>query len=224
MMPRRILLASGVLSSLLYVAIDVLAAIRYGEYHSFTSRAISELMARGAPTERLVDPLFLAYDVLAIAFGVGVWMAAGRKRLLRVTGGLLVAYGVVGLTGPVFFEMNVRGSGNGRDDIPHIAVTAVLVLLILSMIGIGAFVHGRRFRVYSFATLLILVVSGALTAFEARHLAAGEPTPWFGLLERINIGGFLLWVVVLAISLLRLEKPDGSDGARSASGQRGGSP
>jgi len=38
----------------------------YGEYHNFRSQAISELMARGAPTERFVDPLFFLYDVLLI--------------------------------------------------------------------------------------------------------------------------------------------------------------
>src|SRR5690349_5570400 len=52
-MPRKSLLVCGILASLVYVAADVLAAIRYPEYHSFTSRAISELMANGAPTERL---------------------------------------------------------------------------------------------------------------------------------------------------------------------------
>jgi hypothetical protein len=33
-MLRRVLLACGVLSSLLYVGIDALAAMRYGDYHS----------------------------------------------------------------------------------------------------------------------------------------------------------------------------------------------
>jgi hypothetical protein len=205
MLLRRILLAGGVLASLLYVAADVLAAICYPAYHSFTSRAISELMARGAPTERLVDPLFLAYGVLAIGFGIGVWMSAGPRRLLRVLGGLQIAYALVGLPGPVLFEMNLRGTGEAGDDVLHIAVTGVLVLLILSQLVVGAFVHGRRFRVYTLATLVILIVAGGLSALEGRHLAAGEPTPWLGILERINIGGYLLWVVVLAISLLRGE-------------------
>src|SRR5580765_364664 len=70
-MLKRILLACGVLSSLLYVGIDALAALRYPEYHSYASQAISELGAVGAPTKELVDPLFIIYGVLLIAFGVG---------------------------------------------------------------------------------------------------------------------------------------------------------
>jgi hypothetical protein len=161
MLLRRTLLVCGVLASLLYVATDVLAAVLYGEYHSFTARAVSELMARGAPTERFVDPLFLAYGVLSAAFGIGVWLSAGPRRLLRVMGGSLIAYAVIGLAGPVFFEMNVRGSGDAGDDVPHIVLTAAIVLLMVSTMATGAFVRGPRFRIYSVLTLLVFVVSGA---------------------------------------------------------------
>lgn len=156
---------------------------------------------------RFVDPLFFLYDVLLIAFGVGVWTSAGGKGLVHVTAGLLVANAAVGLLGPTFFETNVRGEGSPGGDVPHIVLTGVLVLfiLILAAIGVGAFTQQRWFRFYSFATLLALLVSGGMTGFEARHLASGEPTPWLGVFERINIGANLLWVAVLAISLLRSE-------------------
>ena len=96
-MLKRFLLVCGVLSSLLYVVIDGVAALRYGDYHSYISQAISELGAVGAPTRPLVHPLFVAYGVLLIAFGVGVWTSAGRTRALRVIGTLLVGIAVVGL-------------------------------------------------------------------------------------------------------------------------------
>ena len=52
-------------------------------------------------------------------------------------------------------------------------------------------------------TLAVVVVFGALTGMDAARIAAGEPTPWLGVVERINIGAFLLWVVVLAVALWR---------------------
>lgn len=88
-------------------------------------------------------------------------------------------------------------------DLPHIVLTAVLVLLLLLMIGFGAFALGSRFRVYSFATLLTVVVFGALTARYARRIAAGEPTPLLGIIERIDVYAALLWIAVLSISLVR---------------------
>jgi hypothetical protein len=129
---KRILLVCGVLSSLLYVGIDAFAALRYGEYHSYVSQAISELGAVGAPTRELVDPLFLAYGVLLVAFGVGVWTSAGRTRALRVIGALLIGIAVVGLLTP---PMYLRGTGNVSSDLPHIVLTGVIVLFILSAIG-----------------------------------------------------------------------------------------
>jgi CubicO group peptidase (beta-lactamase class C family) len=157
-------------------------------------------MARGAPTERLVDPLFLLYGVLTMAFGVGVWMSSPRTRA-HVTGALLTAFAGIGLLGPTLFEMNVRGTSAPGADLPHIVLTAALGLFILAAVTVGAGLRGQRFRLYSLATLLVLVVFGVLTSFAARGLATGEPTPWVGLFERINIGAFLLWTVMLAASL-----------------------
>jgi len=206
-MSRKTLLICGVISSLLYLGADLLAAVLYPGYHSFTSQAISELTAVGAPTKGLVEPLLIAYDILIIAFGVGVWRSAGRKRALRLVGGLLVGIGVVGLVAMPFTPMKLRGTGNLSTDAPHIAITGVIVLFIFSAIGLGASLFGRRFRLFSYATLLTLLVFGAWTGFEAARLAAQQPTPWLGVVERIHIGAYLLWVLVLAMTLLRFEVP-----------------
>jgi hypothetical protein len=50
--------------------------------------------------------------------------------------------------------------------------------------------------------LVILVAFGALTFADAPGVAANQATPWIGVWERINVGVFLLWVVVLATALL----------------------
>jgi hypothetical protein len=206
-MTRRALIACGVLSTLLYVGTDLLAAVAYPGYHDFTSKAISELTAVGAPTRGLVEPLLVAYDILIIAFGLGVWSLAGRWGRLRLVGGLLAGIGLVGLLAMPFTPMRLRGEGSLATDAPHIAVTAVIVLCILAAVGVGASLLGRRFRLYSYATLLVLVVFGAWTGVEGARLAAHQPTPWLGIVERIHIGAYLLWVAVLAVHLLRSGLP-----------------
>jgi hypothetical membrane protein len=216
-MARRVLLACGILSSLLYVATDVLGGMRY-EGYSFTAQAVSELMAIGAPAERFVDPLFLIYGVLVLAFGVGLLLeGAGRNRSLRVTGILLMAYAAVGFTGPTLFEMHQRGTADLAGDLPHIVVTGILALVTLLAMGFGAFALGKRFRVYTFATLLIVIVFGALAAPHGARLAAGEPTPGFGIIERVNIYASLLWIAVLAAAMLRRPWSRGTSPVRAAS-------
>jgi CubicO group peptidase (beta-lactamase class C family)/hypothetical membrane protein len=202
-MMQRVLLICGILSSLLYVATDVLGGLRY-EGYSFTSQAISELMAINAPSERFVDPLFIAYGVLVLAFRAGVFReGAERSRALRITGALLIGYAAVGFAGPTIFEMHQRGAGTARGDAPHIVLTGVLVLLTLLAISFGAFALDKRFRIYSFGTIVLMIVLGVTAAPYGARLAAGLPTPGFGIVERVNIYSSLLWVAVLAILLLR---------------------
>jgi hypothetical protein len=98
-MIRKVLLVCGILSSLLYIIANILGAMRW-EGYSYTSQTVSELSAIGAPSRPVVVALMLAYSILVIAFGVGVWKTASRNRALRVVAYLLVGYGVVCLMGP----------------------------------------------------------------------------------------------------------------------------
>ena len=209
-MVRKALLLCGILASLLYVATDILAAMRWKGY-SYTAQTVSELFAIGAPTRPFIVLRALAYDVLLIAFGFGVWGSASGKRVLRVAGGLLVGIGVVDLVGP-FTPMHQRAvlaaGGGTLTDTMHIALASLDVLFILLIIGFGANAFGKRFRLYSIGTILIVLVFGALAGLDGPRIAANLPTPWVGVTERSSIFGYMLWLVVLAIALLREQKPD----------------
>lgn len=200
--PRALLLVCGVLSSLLYVATDVLAGLRYDGYR-FMAQTVSELEAIGAPSRGFVVPLFLSYGVLIAAFGCGVWKSANGKRSVRATGGLLIGIGVVGLVATPLAPMHMRGAASTLTDAMHIVLTTVTVACILLAIGFAASAFGRRFRVYSIATIAVLAVCGVLAGMDGARLAAQQATPWLGLSERINIYGYLLWVAVLAVVVLR---------------------
>jgi hypothetical protein len=205
-MVRKFLLVCGILSSLLYVGTDILATMRY-EGYSYTSQTISELMAIGAPTRPFMVAPMSVYNVLVIAFGIGVWGVAGRKRRLRSTGILLVVYGAVSAVGP-FSPMHMRGAELSATDTMHIIITGVIVLLTLLYIGFGAGADGKWFRHYSIATILAIIVFGTFAGLQGPRVAAGLSTPWVGAMERLNVYSSMLWVLVLAIVLLRAEKRD----------------
>ena len=204
-MARKVLLGCGILSSLLYVAANIVGARRWRDY-SLASQTVSELSAIGAPSRPSVIPLLTAHGGLVVPFGVGVWESAGRRHGLRVTGVLLVGLGASDLPAPLFpmhrREALARGEGSHTDTM-HIVVTSMNSLFILLAIGSGSTAFGRRFRRYSIGTIVVLVVTGGLTATQAARLEADMPTPWAGITERISIGGYLLWQAVLAISLMR---------------------
>jgi hypothetical protein len=58
--------------------------------------------------------------------------------------------------------------------------------------------------------MAILVAFGVLTGLNGPRIGANLPTPWAGVWERINIGAYLLWVVVLAVGLLRGQRSSAS--------------
>ena len=210
---RRAFLACGIISSLLYGA--MISAIRY-EGYSLISQVPSELTAIGAPTQRLWTILGPIYTLLVTAFGWGVWQSAGRNRAVRIVGGLTLAFGSLGLLWPFapMHQREVLAAGGGTlGDTMHVALGGVTVLLMFLTIGFGAAAFGRRFRLYSIVSGMVLLAFGILTFLEAPGLQANLPTPWIGLWERINISVFLLWVVVLAIVLLRTRNIPGETDA-----------
>ncbi len=125
---------------------------------------------------------------------------------MRIVGGLVLAYASLGLLWPFapMHQREVLAAGGGTlSDTMHVALGAVTVFLMFLAIGFGARAFGKRFRLYSIASIVVLLAFGMLTFLDAPRLEANLPTPWIGLWERINISVFLLWVVVLAIVLWR---------------------
>jgi hypothetical membrane protein len=204
---RKVFLAFGVLAPILFLGTDALAGVSYPGY-SFTSQAISELFAIGAPTSRLVVPLFTLADVLLLAFAWGVWMSAGQKKILRVTALMLVGNAVNGLFLWNIFPMHLRGGEQTLTDTMHVGLSGLGVFFVLLAVASGAVALGKRFRLYSAMTMAMLVVPSMVVFFlYVPQIAANLPTPWTGLAERISTYGYEPWQAALAIILLRTKRP-----------------
>lgn len=197
----KALLYCGIGSSLLYALLTIVVPLRWPAYHS-ASQTISELSAIGAPTRLLWSWLCAPYTLLVIAFAWGVRRAAGPNRRLRIAGDLLLAYGALGLLWP-FAPMHLRetlaAGGATFSDTLHIALGAVTEVIYLLALGFAANAFGKAFRWYSLVTVVVLMVFGTLTFLDAPLVGRNEPTPFIGVWERINIGVFLLWMIVLSL-------------------------
>lgn len=210
-MKTRAFLFCGVWSALLYLLLNIVTPFGYPGYDP-VSQTVSELSAVGAPTRGLWVWQALLYTALALAFGWGVWGAAGPNRRLRVTGALLIASAALGVIWP-FAPMHQRAvlaAGGGTvSDVLHVTLGALTVGLFVATVGFGAAAAGPRFRWYSIATLVLLFVFGTLTGVNGPRIGRDLPTPWVGVWERIDIGAYLAWVVVLAMILVRRQRPLG---------------
>lgn len=201
-----VLLICGIVASVLYVVMNIFIPLQWQGY-SFASQVISELSAIDAPTRSLWVPLGIVYGVLMIAFGGGVWVSGRGNRPLRIAGTLILIYSIIGLAWPPMHQREVVAAGGGTlTDTLHIAWSVAWVVFMLAAIAFGAFALGKGFRRYSIATLAILVAFGVLTGLDAPKLSANLPTPLIGVWERIQIGVVIVWDMVLAIALLRMQR------------------
>jgi hypothetical protein len=201
-------LVCGILASVLYVAINIIVPIQWPAYNPIT-QTVSELSAIDAPTRIFWIVLSAPYTALSVAFALGVWKAANENRRLRIAGILLIIYGSLGVLWP-FAPMHLRevlAAGGGTfSDTMHLSLGVVTEVLYLVALGLTSAALGWGFRLYSILTLAALLLFGILTFLEAPNVARNLPTPHIGLWERINIGVFLLWVIVLAFKLLNKER------------------
>ncbi|HET9561343.1 MAG TPA: DUF998 domain-containing protein [Propionibacteriaceae bacterium] len=200
---RKVLLVCGPLSALVYIGWHELAALQW-EGYSRISNAISELHLIGAPSKWMLDPWEgLVYNTLLIAFGIGVWRSAQGSRALRTIGGLQILSGATFPLWLVFGEASLTA---------HLVLVVIGILTWLGSMGFGAAGFGRRFRIYSLVSLAVVVTFNALALAYAPEVAAGQPTRWIGLYERIAFSAYLLWLSVLAVALWRRRAIKQQDG------------
>ena len=200
------LLACGVASSVLYVAADVISALRY-EGYEYHAQAVSELAAVGAPSRPLFVALMLIYNVLLIAFTAGIWRAAHGRRTMYYLAAAFVGNVVAGTFGLLLFNMDQRGAEDTFRGSLHGPATLVESIFIMASMAFAAATFGKTFRIYSIATIAVLIVFGIWTSLSVPAVAEGEPTPWMGIIERVNVYGYLLWVAVLAVVLRQSNEP-----------------
>jgi hypothetical protein len=207
---RRALLGGGVAATALYFVMDAVASRLYDGY-SYRDQTISELSAIGASTRPLWIPGGVAYAVLTIAFAAGIWTSAGERRALRVVAAVVGAYAVVGLVGWPFAPMHQREvlavGGGTFSDTMHLVFSGVDGILVILMLASASAAFGGRFRMYTLATLAVVLVFGPLVGLDADKVQDNEATPWLGVKERILVFAPMVWMTALAVVLMREGRP-----------------
>lgn len=199
---RKPMLTCGILAGVLYIAMTLCVGMLWDGY-SAANQTISELSAIGAPTRPLWITLATTYTGLMMVFGWIVWRAA-PNRPSRVVGALLFTQALFGVFWPPMHMRAVLAAGGGTlTDTLHIVWTIVTSVFFMSALGFGAVSFGKRFRLYSLATMAVVFACGMWTGTYAPAIQADLPTPWAGVWERIDTNAFMLWIGVLAAVILR---------------------
>lgn len=199
------LLWAGVLAVVFYVAAVIIGSVLRPGY-SQVGNFVSELIETGAPNKGLLNPLFILYNLFTAIFGVGFWMfvkaksPASAANLGKIGAVIILAEAVFGLV-TVFFPQDVRGTPVTSTGTMHIVLAGLCSLATMgAMLLVGLWFRNvpgmNGYAWYSFISLAIVFISGGLAAFTG-----ATNSPILGVMERLAIGGFLQWLLILGMLL-----------------------
>jgi hypothetical protein len=198
---RKTLLFCGILSALVWMGADIFASLQY-EGYNYPFQPISGLSAPDSPTRSFLIPLDILYTVLKMVFAVGIWKIAGQKRSLQIAAIALFAWGLIDLVANFFPWYPNQDLFTLTNIIHGILAGGLALILMLLTIIFGANTNGKWFRYYSYGTLLVFLLAGGVMGLLGNPGMEGNQIPWwFGLAERINTYGFMLWILAFAILL-----------------------
>jgi hypothetical protein len=195
---KAIILKSGMLAVMIYLLHVLLGGFLWKDY-SHLQQPISDLTASGAPNRNLLLLITNIYGVLALIFAFSFTAIKSRKyhRLVFWGGISFVLMHIVSIS-YAFFPQDLPGSETTFTGTMHLIVTALIVpFTILSPLLIGfGFMKSHEHRLlgnFSIACGALIFVFGGLSGlFYANHL------PYFGLVERLNIGTLQVWTFILS--------------------------
>ena len=189
----------GVVSFLSYTAAVVFAPLAYPGYN-WMAQAVSDLSAANAPSLVLWNQLSALYNVCEVVCVTVVCIGIqGRKtKLLRSGIYLFAVMEWISAVGYRMFPLSSSGYAGVFQDVMHMAVTALVVLLsIVSLvIIIVAGAKGKSCRSYgvcaAVALAMMLVGAVGMKLF---------PAAYFGVVERFSVFAATSFNAALGIHL-----------------------
>lgn len=198
---KSILALTGIVGIGFYLAHILLGGILWKTY-SHLMQPISDLTATGAPNRPLLLNLTFTYSTCMIFFSLLLLHYCSRNfgRSALIAASLFLALHVVSLLYG-FFPEDLPGAVTSISGTVHIIITVLIVpLTIASPLFFGkAFLQKPGYhqagRLSITAGICIFILGGTTAFFYARQL------PYFGLLERLNVGVLQAWTLLLCVTL-----------------------
>jgi len=206
---KKALLFCAIFFSLFYVALNVFIPMQLAV--DTVSQTVSELSALGSAARRFWIWLSIPYILLMAAFAWGVWHSAGQDRRLRIAGTLMIIYGAVGiiwLFAPMHLREKLTAGGSTFSDTLHLVLEFLSQIFYVVALGFAAAAFAPKFRFYAIATFFAFLIFGMLTYMDTPGVAVNSRAPLIGIWGFVDIGVFLLWVVLLVTTLLRAPKSE----------------
>lgn len=190
----------GLVSLLSYTAAVIFAPTAYPGY-DWMSQAVSDLSAANAPSKMLWEQLSSLYGVCGIVsvMMVCVFIQEKLNKTIRIGIYLFAAMNWVSDVGYAMFPLSDSGNAGAFQDIVHIYVITVLVVL-LSIVSL-VFIMVGGFRDKKYRSLAIWATAALLLMFAGAIGTGIVPKEFFGIPERFSVFAAAGFNAVLGIYL-----------------------
>ena len=189
----------GIVSFLSYTAAVVFAPLAYPGYDRM-AQAVSDLSAANAPSRALWDQLSALYAVCEVVCVTAVCIGIGgqKTKLLRCGIYLFAVMEWISAVGYRMFPLSSSGYAGAFQDVMHMAVTALVVLLSIVSLSVivAAGAKSRDCRSYGICAgvALGMMLVGALGMKIV-------PAAYFGVVERFSVFAATGFAAALGIHL-----------------------
>lgn len=192
----------GVVSLLSYTAAVAFSPLAYPGYQ-WMSQAVSDLSASNAPSRMLWNQLASLYGVCGMVsiMMVCVFIQGKLNRTLRIGIYLFAIMNWVSSVGYAMFPLSDSGNAKTFQDIMHVYVVTVLVVLLSILSLVVIMVGGYRNNAYR--SLAIWATAALLLMFAGAIGTNVVPKEFFGIPERFSVFAATGFNAVLGIYLFR---------------------
>ena len=190
----------GVISLLSYTAAVIFSPSAYPGYN-WMEQAVSDLSANNAPSKMLWEQFSSLYGICGIIsiMMVCVFIQGKLNKTLRIGIYLFAAMNWVSSVGYKMFPLSASGNAGTFQDVMHIYVVTVLVVLLSIISLIVIMIGGYRDKKYR---SLAVCASVALLLMFAGAIGVNiVPREYFGIFERFSVFAAAGFNAVLGIYL-----------------------
>ncbi len=190
----------GIISYISFVAAVLFSPLAYPGYQ-WLSQAVSDLSAQTAPSLALWDQIVSLNDVCALcALMLCCVFIQGRlNRTLRLGIYSYTAMFWISAIGYVFFPLTDSGYAGTVQDVMHLVLTGVVVLL--SIVSMVLLIVGG-FRRHTLPSLAIWAAITLGLMFIGAIGTGVAPSAYFGLFERFSVLSSMGFAAVLGVYLM----------------------
>jgi len=182
-----------IIAGLMYI-IAVIAGGFMVENYNHIYNAISELSEKGQNKVLFIEISFIIYNILIVIYSFISIMYKRKNLLINI---VYILLGLIGLSGIFMgiFPQEARDSELTIVGIMHFIFAGIAAFATMAVALITFFNYIKKeknYAFYSLITFIIIFISGISNVI----LMNNNIDSFFGLVERITIGSFIIWLIV----------------------------